>query len=69
MNRSILNGNILGNDTLLGYKKDIDSGKLCVIESEAEIVRDIFYKYAVLNYSINGISKYLNDKSSSSVFI
>ena len=63
MNRSILNGNILGNDTLLGYKKDIDSGKLCVIESEAEIVRDIFYKYAVLNYSINGISKYLNDNN------
>lgn len=41
--RSIEKGNVLGNDSIWGYKKD--DCKLVIVEEEAEIVRKIFDMY------------------------
>lgn len=63
MNRAILNGNILGNDMMYGYKKDKNTGKLCIVKKEKEVIEDIFYQYVIENKSINSIVKYLNQKN------
>ena len=47
MSKSISEGNILGNDTMYGYKKDKLSGNLVIIEEQALVVRRIFSLYAV----------------------
>ncbi len=60
MNRSIINGNILGNDSLYGYKKEKE--RLIMIDKEASVVRRIFNLYVVDNYSINKIVKLLNNE-------
>lgn len=51
LRQSINRGVVLGNDNLLGYRKD--KGKLVIIEKEAEIVREIFRLFdgGVHNYS------------------
>lgn len=62
MNRSIKNGNILGNDMLYGYKKDKLTGKLIIMENEARIVNRLFSLYAIDIWSITKIAKMFNDK-------
>ena len=57
--RSIENGVVLGNDRILGYKKD--NGKLVIDEKEAKIVREIFDMYATQNLGIRTISARLAD--------
>ena len=39
MNRSIINGTILGNNMLYGYKKDKYTGNLIIIPKEAKIIK------------------------------
>lgn len=58
MRESIKNGNILGNNKLYGYKKS--KNKLKIVKEESEIIKDIFYKYVVDNYSLNRIAKLYN---------
>ncbi len=66
MNRSIKNGNILGNDMLYGYKKDKKTGNLLIIEKEARIIRKIFSLYAIKDLSISQIVKKLNNENNKS---
>lgn len=61
MNRAILNGNILGNNHLYGYKKNKKTGNLIIIEKEAQIVKKIFESYAINKMSLNEIAKSLNN--------
>ena len=63
MHRSIKNGNILGNDTLYGYKKDKNTGNLIIIKEEAKIIEKIFHMYGIDNYSVNKICQILNKKN------
>ena len=58
MRESINNGNILGNNKLYGYKKI--NNKLVIVKNESKIIKDIFYKYVIDNYSLNKISKIYN---------
>ena len=62
MNRSIEKGEILGNDTLYGYKKDKATGNLLIVEIEAELVKRIYNMYCVDNFSLNKIAKILNEE-------
>jgi len=61
MNRAILRGEILGNNTLYGYTKDKTTNKLIIIPEEANIIRKIYKLYALDNSSLSQISKYLNN--------
>ena len=63
MNRSIKNGNILGNDMLYGYKKDKKTGNLKIINKEAMVVKRIFKMYTLENYSITNIAKIFNEEN------
>lgn len=63
MNRSIKNGNILGNNMLYGYKKNKENGKLIIIEEEAKVVKKIFKLYANDEYSLSKITKILNNNN------
>lgn len=58
MRESIKNGNILGNNKLYGYRKN--KNKLKIVKEESIIIKDIFYKYVVDNYSLNRIAKLYN---------
>lgn len=60
MNRAIHNGEILGNDTLYGYKKDKSTGNLTIIDTEAKIVQKIYRLYAIDKLSLAKIAKELN---------
>lgn len=60
VNMSIKKGHILGNK-LYGYKKN--KNKLTIIKKEAEVVKEIFYQYAIQNKSIPSICEYLNNKN------
>ena len=60
MNRSIKNGNILGNNMLYGYKKDKLTGNLIIVHEEAEIIKRLFTLYGINNYSITKIAKIFN---------
>lgn len=62
MSKSISEGNILGNDTMYGYKKDKLSGNLVIIEEQALVVRRIFSLYAVENKTLNSIANILNNE-------
>lgn len=62
MNRAIERGEILGNDLLYGYKKDKDTGKLNIIESEAKVVRKIYELYAMEGLTLSKIVNTLNDE-------
>ncbi len=62
MNRSIINGNILGNNMLYGYKKDKLTGNLTIIPNEATIVKRLFRLYAIDGYSITKIAKIFNNE-------
>lgn len=57
--RSIENGVVLGNNNIWGYRKD--SGKLIIIEEEAEIVRHIFNLYVNENKGLRAISHWLDE--------
>ena len=59
MHQSINNGNILGNNKLLGYKKI--NNKFIVVKDEANIIKEIFNLYVIKDLSLNEISKkYIN---------
>lgn len=60
LRQSIHRGVVLGNDNLLGYRKD--HGKLVVIEEEAMIVRDIFSLFSSGKYSYSDVSRIVNSK-------
>lgn len=62
MNVAIKRGNILGNDTLFGYKKNKQTGNLIVIEREAEVIRRMYRMYAIDKMSISKIVKILNSE-------
>lgn len=62
MNRAIERGEILGNDTLYGYKKNKDTGTLNIIEKEAKIIRRIYELYGIEKMSLSKISKILNNE-------
>lgn len=62
MNRAIERGEILGNDTLYGYKKNKDTGTLNIIEKEAKIIRRIYELYGIEKLSLSKISKILNNE-------
>ena len=62
MSKSIAEGNILGNDTMYGYKKDKLSGNLIIIEEQALVIRKIYSLYAVENKSLNYIANLLNNE-------
>lgn len=62
MNRSIEKGEILGNDTLCGYKKNKLTGNLVIVDDEAELVKRIYNMYCVENFALNKIAKILNEE-------
>ena len=62
MNRAIERGEILGNDLLLGYKKDKNTGNLIIINEDARIVRRIYELYAIDEISLSKIAKILNEE-------
>lgn len=57
--RSIEKGNVLGNDSIWGYKKD--ECKLVIVEEEAEIIRKIFDMYVNEHIGMRTIGKRLAD--------
>lgn len=62
MHRAIENGHILGNDTLHGYKKDKLTGRLYIIEKEAEVVRRLYSMYAIEEISLSKIANIFNSE-------
>lgn len=60
LKQSINRGVVLGNDNLLGYRKDC--GKLVVVEEEAVIVRDVFFIFSSGKYSYSEVSRMINSK-------
>ena len=59
MRRSIDNGVVLGCSNIYGYIKD--KGKLVIDESQAEMVRIIFDRYANTTDGLSKVSRYLYD--------
>jgi len=57
--RAIENGVVLGNNSIWGYKKD--SGRLLIVEEEAEIVRHVFDLYANENKGFRAIASWLDE--------
>ena len=60
LGQSIQRGVVLGNNNILGYKKN--KGKLEIIEDEAVIVRDIFYLFSMGGYNYLSLSNLISDK-------
>ena len=60
MHHAIINGHILGNDLLYGYKKDKNTGNLNIVEDKAKTVRRLFNMYAINKLSTNEIAKIFN---------
>ena len=60
LSQSIERGVVLGNNNLLGYKKE--KGKLIIIEKEAQIVREIYNLYLTKKYNYSYISRIINKK-------
>ena len=60
LRQSISRGIVLGNNNLLGYKKD--KGKLIVVEEEALIVRDVFDFFLTDKYSYREVARIINEK-------
>ncbi len=63
MNRAIQRGEILGNNRLYGYRKNKDTKKLEINETEANIVRMIYEMYALENLSLSEICHKLNKET------
>ena len=61
MNRAIINGKILGNNQLYGYKKE--KNNLLIDEKESIVVKEIYNMYVINNYSLNKISKILKERN------
>lgn len=57
---SIKKEKILGNNSLLGYIKDKDTGNLVINNDEAKIVKEIYKMYVIDKLSLNKIAKTLN---------
>jgi hypothetical protein len=62
MNQSIANGTILGNNLLYGYKKDKNTGNLVMVESEANLIREMYNWYAIDECSLCKIAKIINER-------
>ena len=60
MNQAISRGEILGNDMLYGYKKNLN-GSLDIVLEEAFIIRKVFYLYVIDDLSLSKICRVLND--------
>lgn len=60
LNESIKRGIVLGNNNILGYKKN--KGKLMIIDKEAKIVKDIFNLYITKEYNYLSLTKKINKK-------
>lgn len=60
MNRAIIDGHILGNDRLFGYRKNKESGNLEIDVRESEIIRKIYDMYVISDLSLSMIVRYLN---------
>lgn len=60
LKESINRGIVLGNNNILGYKKN--KGKLIIIDKEAEIVKDIFNLYITKKYNYLSLTKIINKK-------
>lgn len=60
LKQSIDRGVVLGNDNILGYRKD--KGKLVIVENEALIVRDVFDLFITDCYSYSGVARIINKK-------
>ena len=63
MNRAIEKGEILGNDTLYGYKKNKESGYLEIIPEEAEVIKRLYRLYSINELSLNKITKIFNEEN------
>lgn len=63
MNQAITNGHILGNDTLFGYNKNLDTGNLEINNEEAEILRRIYSMYVIDDKSLTKIANTLNKEN------
>ena len=62
MNRAIMNGKVLGNGSIFGYKKDKLTGNFIIVKNEAKVVRSIYHMYAIERKSLSTITKLLNAK-------
>lgn len=62
MNRAIMNGKVLGNGSLFGYKKDKVNGNFIIDKKEAKVVRSIYWMYAVEKNSLSNIARLLNNR-------
>ena len=60
LSESISRGVVLGNNNILGYRKD--RGRLVIVPNEAYIVRDIFYLFVTGEYSYRKLAFIINEK-------
>ena len=60
LRESIDRGVVLGNNNILGYKKD--KGRLIIDEKEAVIVRNIFNLFVTGNYTYSSVARIINNK-------
>ena len=60
LGQSIKRGVVLGNNNLLGYKKD--KGKLVLVKDEAVIVRNIYDLFLKNNFCYSEIARMMNKK-------
>lgn len=60
LRQSINRGVVLGNDNILGYRKD--KGKLVIDDKEALIVKDVFEIFITDGYSYSGVARVINKK-------
>ena len=63
MNRAIINGHILGNNKLFGYKKNKLTGVFEINEEEGNVIRKIYEMYVIDDFSLTKIVNYLNDNN------
>ncbi len=60
LHQSIKRGVVLGNNNILGYRKN--KGKLKINKKEAIIVREIFTSFITNNYTYTSLASYINNK-------
>ena len=60
LNQSIERGIVLGNNNILGYKKN--HGKLIVVEKESQVVKDVFKLFITEKYNYSSLAKKINVK-------
>lgn len=62
MHQAQKKGILLGNNKILGYRKNKNENRLIIIKEEAKIIKKIFELYVLEDMSLNQIKDFLNEK-------